>query len=162
MMRFHHVCLIVSDLQRSIDMWTKLFDFTVDVDVTAPDDVLAAAPDSSFPKLMEDIWGRPGTRTKVALLSSPGGALLELQESLNPPIKRLPDEYHSYHYTGMRELAFRVDGIDTWFEKVRQAGYRTQTPYVWSFGENARSFAFHDDDNHIIQLWEGGSGGGWG
>jgi catechol 2,3-dioxygenase-like lactoylglutathione lyase family enzyme len=160
MMRFHHVCLIVSDLERSIDMWTRLFDFKVDVNVTAPDDALAASPDSSFPRLMEDIWGQAGTRTKVALLSSPGGARLELQESLNPPIRELPAEYHSYYYTGMRELAFRVDDIDAWFEKIKAAGYHMQTPYVWSFGENARSFAFHDDDNHIIQLWEGG-GEGW-
>ena len=41
-MRFHHVCLIVSDLDRSIAMWTSLFDFTVDVNSTAPDDVIAA------------------------------------------------------------------------------------------------------------------------
>jgi catechol 2,3-dioxygenase-like lactoylglutathione lyase family enzyme len=159
--RFHHVCLIVSDLQRSIDMWTGLFDFKVEVNVTAPDDVLAAAPDSSFPKLMEDIWGMAGTRTKVGLLSSPGGALLELQEPLNPPVRQLPEEYHSYYYTGMRELAFRVDDIDAWFEKVQKAGYRTQTPYVWSFGETARSFAFYDDDNHVIQLWQGSGEGGW-
>ena len=160
-MRFHHVCLIVSDLERSIDMWTSLFDFKVDVNSTAPDDVIAAAPDSSFPKLMEDIWGMPGTRTKVALLSSPGGALLELQEALNPPIRKLPEEYHSYYYTGMREVCFYVDDIDSWYEKIEQAGYRMQTPYVWSFGGKARSFAFHDDDNHVIQLWENPGKTGW-
>lgn len=161
-MRFHHVCLIVSDLQRSIDMWTTLFDFKVDIDVTAPDDELAATPDSSFPKLMEDIWKIPHPRTRVALLSSPGGALIELQESLDPPIRKLPEEYHSYFYTGMREVAFRVDDIDSWFEKVKVAGYRLQTPYIWSFGDSARSFQFHDDDNHLIQLWEGPETGNWG
>jgi catechol 2,3-dioxygenase-like lactoylglutathione lyase family enzyme len=162
MMRFHHVCLIVSDLDRSIAMFTKLFDFKVDVDVTAPDDALAATPDSSFPQLMKDIWKIPAPRTRVALLSSPGGALIELQESLDPKIKQLPEEYHSYHYTGMRELAFRVDDIDGWFDKVKQAGFEPQTPYVWSFGDSARSFAFFDDDHHIIQLWESPAQQGWG
>ena len=160
-MRFHHVCLIVSDLDRALELWTKLFDFEIDVQVTAPDDALAASPDASFSQLIEDIKGIPDTRTKVALLSSPGGARLELLQSLNPPTERLPEKYHSYFQTGMRELGFRVDGIDAWFEKVRDAGYRLQTPYVWSFGETGRSFAFHDDDGHIIQLWEDDGRAGW-
>lgn len=153
-MRFHHMCIIVSDLDRAVAMWTSLFDFKVDARFTAPDDAMAAAPDSTFPKLMEDIWGMKGTRTRLALLSSPGGAMLELQEALNPPVRQLPEEYHSYYYTGMREVAFLVDNIDGWFEKVKAAGYRLQTPYVWSANETARTFQFYDDDHHLIQLWE--------
>ena len=153
-MKFHHVCLIVSDLDRAIEMWTKLFDFKVDIRTVSPDDAIAAAPDSNLVKLMEDIWGMKGPRTKLALLSSPGGALLELQEAVNPPIQKTPVEYLNYYHTGMRELAFQVDGIDGWFEKVRKAGFKTQTDYVWSFGDASRSFLFYDHDHHLIQLWE--------
>ncbi|MCY4514086.1 MAG: hypothetical protein OXC69_02950 [Candidatus Tectomicrobia bacterium] len=54
----------------------------------------------------------------------------------------------------MRELCFRVEGIDGWFDKVKAAGYRTTTDAVWDFGENAKSFLFYDDDDIRIQLWE--------
>lgn len=160
-MRFHHICLVVSDIEKSIDLWTRLFDFRVDSRFTAPDDAIAAAPGSTFPKLMEDIWGMEGPRTKVAILSSPGGALLELQEAINPPIRKTPSEYLNYYHTGIREMAFQVDHIDQWFEKIKKAGYRTQTDYVWSANETARTFLFYDDDHHLIQLWENPGKSGW-
>jgi catechol 2,3-dioxygenase-like lactoylglutathione lyase family enzyme len=160
-MHFHHVCVIVSDLERAVDMWTTLFDFTVDSRFTAPDDAMAAAPDSTFPKLMEDIWGMPGTRTKLALLSSPGGAKLELQEALNPKIRELPREYHSYYYTGIREIAFQVQGIDAWFDKIKAAGFELQTDYVWNVSGTGRTFQFYDHDHHLIQLWEDPTKTGW-
>lgn len=160
-MRFHHVCLIVSDIERSIGMWTSLFDFQVDSRFTAPDDAIACAPDSTFPRLMEDIWQLQGPRTKVAILSSPGGALLELQQALQPPVARTPDTYLDYWHTGIREIAFQVEGIDQWFEKVRKAGYRTQTDYIWCANETARTFLFYDDDHHLIQLWENPGKTGW-
>jgi len=160
-MRFHHVCLIVSDLDRALEMWTKLFDFKIDSQSVAPDYAIAAAPDSDFPKLMQDITGRSDIRMKVTLLSSPGGARIELLHTLNPQVQKLPEEYHSYSQTGIREIGFRVDGIDAWFEKVKAAGYRLQTPYVWDFGDGARSFQFYDQDNHLIQLWEDDGRSGW-
>jgi catechol 2,3-dioxygenase-like lactoylglutathione lyase family enzyme len=161
-MKFHHICLVVSDLKRSIDMWTGLFDFQLDAQFTAPDDAIAAAPDSTFPQLMEDIWGMKGTRTQVAFLSSPGGALLELQEAINPPIRKTPTEYLNYYHTGIREIAFQVEGIDDWFARVKKAGFKTQTDYVWNVNETARSFLFYDDDHHLIQLWENPGKSGWG
>jgi hypothetical protein len=131
------------------------------VQFTAPDDAFAAAPDSTFPKLMEDIWGIKGPHTKVALLSSPGGALLELQESLNPKIRKASPDTMTYYHTGMREIGFQVDNIDDWFAKVKKAGYKTQTDYVWNANETARSFLFYDDDHHLIQLWENPGKSGW-
>ncbi len=153
-MRLHHVCLIVSDLQKAISMWTSLFDFKLDEQFTAPDDAMAAAPDSTFVKLLEDIWGIKGARTKVALLSSPGGALLELQEPINPAVRPLPQDYRTYNATGIREVCFHVQNIDGWFEKVKAQGYRLQTDYVWQARETSRTFMFYDDDGHLIQLWE--------
>ena len=160
-MRIHHICLIVSDIDRAIRMWTHVFDFELESRFTAPDDAMAAAPDSGFTELMEDIWGMKGARTKVALLSSPGGALLELQEAMNPPIRKTPLQYLDYCHTGIREIAFHVDQIDQWFDKVKKAGYRTQTEYGWSANETGRTFLFYDDDHHLIQLWENLRGSGW-
>ena len=161
-MQFHHVCLIVSDLDRAIGMWTTLFDFEVQVNCVAPEAAVAETPDGGgMDTLMEDIIGQSDPLVKMALLTSPGGARLELLQPLRPAVQRLPDAYHGYDYTGMRELGFRVQDIDAWFEKVKAAGYRLQTSYVWPFGETARSFQFYDDDNHLIQLWEDDGRDGW-
>ncbi len=154
-MRYHHVCILVSDLEKALKLWTEVFDFKIDVDFIAPDgDSLDR--DTGLRELMEDIWGMPGTKTRCVLLSSPGGALLELQEAINPPMQQTPRENFKYFKTNVHEVAFWVDeDLDHWFEKVRAAGYETQTEYVWSSG-TARTFLFYDDDGHLIQLWQGG------
>jgi catechol 2,3-dioxygenase-like lactoylglutathione lyase family enzyme len=160
-MRFHDVCLIVSDLDRSIKMWTELFDFKVDAQFVASDDPVDGDADAMFPKLMRDIWGMKGIRTKLALLSSPGGAALELQEPITPAIRRLPKEYTTYNTTGIHEVCFYVENIDEWFKKVKNHGYRVQTEYVWPVSANARTFLFYDDDGHLIQLWETSDNSVW-
>ena len=65
--------------------------------------------------------GRRDAVIDCALLTSPDGAMLEVQEAHNPVVRKTPEEYNSYFVTGMRELAFRVDDIDGWFEKVKAA-----------------------------------------
>lgn len=160
-MRFHHVCLIVSNLERAIGMWTTLFDFKLDQQFVAPDAAMASAPDSTFLQLLEDIWGIKGARTNVALLSSPGGALLELQEPITPSVQLLPKNFMTYNSTGIREICFHVQDIDNWFEKVKAHGYRLQTDYVWPVNNQSRTFMFHDDDGHLIQLWESPDATAW-
>lgn len=54
----------------------------------------------------------------------------------------------------MTEVAFDVENIDEWFEKVRAAGYETTTDFIWNFGPAARSFLFRDYDGSLIQLCE--------
>ena len=152
-MRYHHICILVSDLERAIKMWTDVFDFKVDVKFVAPDGDLGGS-DTKLLDLMADIWGMQGSKTTVALLSSPGGALLELQESINPPMQQTPAENFKYYKTNVMEVGFMVDDVDHWFNRVREAGYKTQTDYVWNSGA-ARTFLFHDDDHHLIQFWQG-------
>lgn len=152
-MRFHHMCLLVSNLDKAIQMWTEVFDFKLDGRFVAPDED-AGGSDTRLSELMEDIWGIKNPKTTVALLSSPGGALLELQEAISPPMQQTPRDAYTYFKTGMREMAFYVDDIDHWWNRVREAGYETQTDYVWNVGA-ARTFLFYDDDHHLIQFWEG-------
>ena len=153
-MRFHHVCLCVSDLEKSLKMWTELFDFTVQIRFCSPGDAGPTGFDESKLDEMEAMLGRRDAVIDCALLTSPDGAMLEVQEARNPVVRKTPEEYNSYFVTGMRELALRVDDIDGWFEKVQAAGFRPTTDAVWDFGENARSFLFYDDDDVRIQLWE--------
>ena len=51
---------------------------------------------------------------------------------------------------------------DAWFDKVRAAGYRTQTDYVWDCASIGRSFLFYDQDGNLIQLWESPGEPSWG
>ena len=161
-MRFHHVCIIVTDLERSLKMWTELFDFKVDIRFCSPGDPGPTGFDESKLDQMEEMLGRRDASIDCALLSSPDGAMLEVQQALHPAIRKTPDEYNSYFVTGMRELAFRVDDIDGWFEKVKSAGYQPTTDAIWDFGEQARSFLFYDDDDIRIQLWQSPVNGVWG
>lgn len=155
-MRFHHMCLIVSDLDRAVAMWTGLMEFRLDKRFVAPH---ANDPDSA--RLMAAILAEDGMKTEIALLSSAGGALIELQQPRDGPIHRRKRHELSYRHTGIRELALAVDDIDRWWHRVRDAGYETQTDYVWTAGTLGRSFLFFDDDSNLIQLWQNSSETAW-
>ncbi|MFD2580226.1 VOC family protein [Novosphingobium colocasiae] len=68
--------------------------------------------------------------------------------------KRRPRKNLRYGHTGIHELGLLVEGIDGWFEKIKAAGYRMQTDYVWQCAEIGRSFIFYDQDGNMIQIWE--------
>lgn len=160
-MQFHHICVCVSDLDRSLKMWTELFDFEVEIRFCSPGDPGPTGFDESMLDQSEQMLGRRDASIDCALLKSPHGALMEVQEALHPKVQQTPEEWNSYFVTGMREFCFRVKDIDGWFDKVKQAGYRPTTREVWDFGENARSFLFYDDDDIRIQLWEDLNQGSW-
>ena len=71
-----------------------------------------------------------------------------------PAIQKTPEEILRYGYTGFGELGLLVKDIDGWFEKVRAAGYRTQTEFVWRCANLGQSFLFYDHDGNMIQLME--------
>ena len=103
---------------------------------------------------MNDIFKVKGARSKMALLSSKEGALIELQQCEVPEIQKTPPENLRYGHTGFHELGLMVDDIDAFFAKVRAAGYETQTDYVWQCANIGRSFLFYDKDGNMIQIWQ--------
>jgi len=161
-MRFHHMALMVSDLPEAIHLWRDIMGFTLAVETVIPDGPEPGPRTFMYPQLLDDIFKVRGARSKMALLSSAQGALIELQQCENPKIQSTPPENLRYAHTGIHELGLLVDDIDYWFERVRAAGYRTQTEYVWQCASIGRSFLFYDADGNMIQLWQQQGTPSWG
>jgi catechol 2,3-dioxygenase-like lactoylglutathione lyase family enzyme len=160
-MRFHHMAIFVSDLQEGIHLWRDVMGFELAVETVIPDGPVPGPNTFMYPALLDDIFKVKGARSKMALLSSPEGALIELQECEVPAIQKTPPENLRYGHTGFHELGLLVDDIDSFFAKVRAAGYQTQTEYVWQCANIGRSFLFYDKDGNMIQIWENAGGASW-
>ncbi len=148
------MAVFVSDLEEAIRLWRDVMGFDLVVHTEIPDGAEAGPETYMYPELLDDIFKVRGARSKMALLSSTEGALIELQECQTPAIERTPPEKLRYGHTGIHELGLLVEDIDSWFDKVRAAGYETQTEYVWQCASIGRSFLFYDRDGNMIQLWE--------
>ena len=154
-MRFHHMCIITADLQKAIHLWRDVLGFRLqtEVDLPVPGDNPASPMNFANSTLMDDSYGVKGARSKLAWLTSREGAAIELQEPQYPPLESTPRENLRYRHAGIKELGLLVDDIEAMFKKVRDAGYKTTTDYIWSAGAFGRSFIFYDDDGSMIQLW---------
>jgi catechol 2,3-dioxygenase-like lactoylglutathione lyase family enzyme len=153
-MRFHHMAVFVSDLQEAIHLWRDVMGFDLVVETEIPDGAVPGPKTYMYPKLLDDIFKVKGARSKMALLASKEGALIELQQCEVPKIQRTPPENLRSGHTGFHELGLLVDDIDGFFAKVRAAGYQTQTEYVWQCADIGRSFLFYDKEGNMIQIWQ--------
>lgn len=151
-MKFHHVALFVSDTDRALELWRDLLEFRVVIDRTIPD----TPPEGEDPRMpqevLDDIFGVAGARSRMVLLESTEGAMIELQQPIVPTVAKTPPENLRYHHTGTHEVAFLVEDVEKWFDKVRDAGFETNTPYVWPWAVHGKSFLFYDHDGNMIQL----------
>lgn len=154
-MRFDHMCIMVTDMDRALKLWRDVLGFQLLVRTEVP----SVGPNAALQMpadLFDDIIKWKGAKSDCALLISSEGALMELQRIQCPPLELVPPEnLSSYARNGFQELGLLVSGINGWFDKIRNSGYRTQTEYIWSMGDFGRSFLFYDDDGNLIQLREG-------
>jgi len=148
------MAVFVSDLQEAIHLWRDVMGFDLVVETEIPDGAVPGPKTYMYPKLLDDIFKVKGARSKMALLASKEGALIELQQCEVPKIQRTPPENLRYGHTGFHELGLLVDDIDGFFAKVRAAGYQTQTEYVWQCADIGRSFLFYDKEGNMIQIWQ--------
>jgi catechol 2,3-dioxygenase-like lactoylglutathione lyase family enzyme len=147
--RFHHMCIVTVDLEASIRMWCDLLGFEVKARLDLPGE---ENPD--LERLMNDSFESDQARSKMAWLASKDGALIELQEPQEPAVALTPAMQLRYRTTGIHELGLVVDDIDSYFHKVVDAGYATQTDYIWQTQSGDRSFLFYDHEGNQIQLWQ--------
>ena len=153
-MRFHHMCIVTRQLDRQIDFWRELMGFTLAVRTAIPDGEAAGATVFAPRSLMRDTFRDPDARATVALMMSDAGAMIELLAPEHPSVDPTPEDQLLYRHTGIHELALAVDDIDAFFEKVKAAGCRLQTDYVWSCANLGRSFIFYDPEGNMIQIWQ--------
>ncbi|MHB1699620.1 MAG: VOC family protein [Acidobacteriaceae bacterium] len=148
---FHHVCLVVKDMDEALKLYRDVLGMSVYIDAEIPDPGQVLFPK----KTLDDIFHLVGAKSRMVMLVSVGGSKVELQQPSVPQVIASVDAPSGYGRTGIKELALRVTAIDDWFHKVRAAGYKTQTDYVWSVGDGRlRSFLFYDSDGSLIQLCE--------
>jgi catechol 2,3-dioxygenase-like lactoylglutathione lyase family enzyme len=138
-------------MDEALRLWAGVLGFVPAVDVVIP------APDAGLfsPAELDDIFEVQGATSRMVMLRSDAGALVELQQPGVPAVRRNDPAAVGYATTGLTEVALDVTDIDTWFEKIRDAGYKTQTDYVWSLRDGwLRSFLFSDADGTLIQFCE--------
>lgn len=154
MMRFHHMGVFVSDIDQALRLWVDVLGFTLTHRAIIPDG-RRDQPGTRMPQeTLDDIFGVVGARSEMALLTSPDGAMIELQRPMTPAIEKTPPERLRYGHTGIHELGFQVENIEDWFARIRAAGYETQTDYVWPWAVTGKSFLFYDGDGNLIQFCE--------
>lgn len=154
MMQFHHMALFTSDMDQSVALWRDVLGFRVIHEAELPDGEAPGPGVYLTPQILDDVFGVKGARSKMTLLISEDGAIIELQQMQNPVIERTPKTKLRYGHTGIHELGLKVNNIDSWFEKIQAAGYETQTSYVWPCAGIGRTFLFYDHDGNMIQFWE--------
>ncbi len=154
MMRFHHMAVFVSDIDEALKLWVSVLGFELTHRAFIPDTGPGEAVKRMTPETLDDIFGVKGARSEMALLTSPDGAMIELQCPEVPKIEKTPPENLRYGHTGIHELGFQVENIEDWFAKIRAHGYRTQTEYVWPWAGAGKSFLFYDQDGNLIQFCE--------
>ena len=151
-MRFDHMAIFVTDLEEAIKLWRDVLGFNLDTQKMIPDGPEPGPDTLIYPALLDDILKHDGARSHMAILSSAEGAIIELQQVESPAIQKTPEQNLRYGHTGIHELGLRVDDIDGWYRKIKDAGYRMQTDYVWTVANFARSFIFYDHEGNMIQL----------
>jgi catechol 2,3-dioxygenase-like lactoylglutathione lyase family enzyme len=153
-MKFHHMCIVVADLDKAIHLWRDVLGFRLETVVDLPDKTPRSPTNFGDDTLMDRSWKVKGARSTMAWLRSRGGAQIELQRPIYPAVELTPPENLRYGHTGFHELGLLVDDIDAMFKKVKDAGYKPVTEDIWAAGPFGRSFIFPDDEGNLIQLWE--------
>jgi catechol 2,3-dioxygenase-like lactoylglutathione lyase family enzyme len=144
-MLINHICIMVSDLERSLRFYRDLLGFeNIMFDSNEPG-IMFDAP------TIDAILGAKRAKTRVVILTDEHGTVLEIQQASNPHTTKTPDKYLRYGWTGITELALTAPDIDDLWRKVTEAGIETQTSFMWAPQPAVRSFLFYDPDGALIQ-----------
>lgn len=149
-MKLHHVCLVVKNIDDSLMLYRDLLGFRPYLDMEIPN------PEAGFfdQQTLDDIFKIKGAKSRMVMAKSKEGTMLEMQQPMVPDVQLVPKEQLRYGFVGFHELAFTVDDIDNWYEKIKVAGYEMQTKYIWSVGGVVKSFLFYDVDGNMVQMIE--------
>ena len=146
-----HVNIVVSDLERSVRFYTEVLGFRKTADVQMEGDWIEA------------IVGLRGVKGLVAFVELPGGGpRIELLQYVTPSGAVLPENSRA-NTQGLRHIAFRVEDIASFANRLRAAGVTLFSKPVlvpagvvkFAAGDK-RLLYFLDPDGVILELAEYG------
>lgn len=146
-MKYDHVAVYVSDMERALKLYRDFLGFTPIWDQVFPNEKLSA-------EVVEACFRMRGATLRDVFCISPEGQKLELVQPINPRPNLMSRDKIGYPNTGFQELALEVKNIDDWFKKVKDAGYETHADFVWEIQGVLRSFLFYDGEGNTIQFVE--------
>jgi len=136
--RFEHVALSVSDLERSIDFYCMNFGF----------ELMRTMQGS---ELLGKIVGMPGCQVRIAHLKC-GSSSLELFEYKVPEGKLIPADRIQAD-KGFNHIGFRSDNVRQEYEKLKMQGVRFISEPV-EFRKDVWIVYFHGPDGEVCELRE--------
>lgn len=149
---FHHVCLTYEDIDEAIHLWCDVLGFELTYRGIIPDPQVLA--DNTH--MADSYDGEDHYESETVTIGVAGKMVIELQRPIVPKLHTKPARENGYNYTGLTEIAFQVDDIDFWHQRIIDAGYRPQSEPWQSTPYGSRTFVFYDHEGNIIQLWQEG------
>lgn len=142
---WHHANINVSDLDRTLDFYTRVLGLKV-VDETefAGDEFTQGT-------------GLSGAKIRAAFLEAPNSStILEVFQYVAPDSRPIPQNA-SPNDIGVGHICFQVDDIDQSYEKLSKRGIKFVSPPVTISkehpkGAGARFCYFHDPDGILIEI----------
>jgi glyoxylase I family protein len=147
-MKIDHVNIVVQDLERAIQFYSRVLGMEKTFEVTLEGDWI------------EDVTGLAGSHAHCIFLSCPGQDFrLELLQYLSPRAEVLPPNSLP-HTPGMRHMAFETDDMDNLVARLQEAGAKFVSPPVtvpFPVGEKKlkkRLCYFHDPEGVLLEVAE--------
>jgi len=140
-MKFNHVGISVSDIERSISFYRDLFGLEQLCDV--------------FPFAGEDIeaiMDLPGAQGRMCVIGK-GTLQLELFEFSNPKPKAKDAEY-PVSDRGYSHFGFEVDDIAEAYDRLKAAGVRIHSPVITFMGGGMKAIYARDPDGNVFEVME--------
>ncbi|MDQ3439322.1 MAG: VOC family protein [Planctomycetota bacterium] len=144
-----HVNIVVSDLPRMMDFYTRVLGLRETKRVT----ISGAWIDQTV--ALRDVTA------ECVYLDLADGPRVELLRYVNPPASR-PGELGTSNTPGLRHMAFRVDDIDAAVARLRAADVRffsgiqdvPTSQVTYAGGVRKRLVYFHDPEGNLLELCE--------
>lgn len=140
----HHHGFTVSSIDRSLPFYCDVLGLTV----------VRISERKNLPSY-DEILGYDQVELRVALLThAESRFLLELFEYRNPPIQKRPLENY---FVGASHVAFHVSGVDSLYDRIVSAGYKSISPPVDVVRDGvlvARALYALDPDGISVELFE--------
>jgi len=141
MTEFLHVGISVRDLKKSVQFYTEVLGMNEGLRVGHKGENLSR------------VVGVENAEVDVCYVTS-GTHRLELIEYKNKDQSKRDQSYKPQDHPGLVHIAFIVDDVDEMYAKIKQLGYRFNSPPMVTRDNGPRIAFFEGPDNVVVELYQ--------